>query len=193
MVIYNEHTKAFNVHEQPVAQQSVVSLVQHNNVVIGGTTISGGLGIKPSTKEAVLFGWDIAGNKKTFELVPVPGAAAITCLMRGPDNFIWGVADGTLFIFDAEKKSVISTHKLYDYPPFSSHIWRSAAMVIHPSGMIYGTGNNNLFQIDPKTMAVTILNTNMATILPERFAKTSSKSAFRVVVKKSCISSIKPP
>ncbi len=168
LVIYNEQTKAFNVHEQPVAQQSVVSLVQHNNLVIGGTTISGGLGIKPSTKEAVLFGWDIAGNQKTFELVPVPGAAAITCLMRGPDNFIWGVADGTLFIFDAEKKSVISTHKLYDYPPFNSHIWRSAAMVIHPSGMIYGTGNNNLFQIDPKTKAVTILNTNASLLAMDK-------------------------
>ncbi|OQP68322.1 hypothetical protein [Niastella populi] len=159
LVVYNEKNNKFTVFDQPVAQQSVVSLVQNEATVLGGTSISGGLGIKPSTKEAVLFGWDIARNEKIFELVPVPGAAAITCLIKGPDNHIWGVADGTLFIFDADKRAVISTNKLYDYPPFNSHIWRSAAMAIHPSGMVYGTGNNNLFTIDPQTRAVTILNT----------------------------------
>jgi hypothetical protein len=160
LVVYNEKNKDFIVFDQPVAQQSVASLVQSEAIVLAGTTISGGLGIRPSTKEAVLFGWDIARDQKIFELVPVPGAAAITCLIKGPDNHIWGVADGTLFIFDVNKREVISTHKLYDYPPFNSHVWRSAAMVIHPSGMVYGTGNNNLFKIDPQTKAVAILNTN---------------------------------
>lgn len=160
LVTYNEKNTEFKVFDQPVAQQSVVSLVQDGAHVLAGTSISGGLGIKPNTKEAVLFGWDIASNKKLYELVPVAGATAITSLIKGPDSHIWGVADGTLFIFDVAKRVVISTHKLYDYPPFNSHIWRSAAMAIHPSGMIYGTGNNNLFRIDPKTMVVSLLDKN---------------------------------
>lgn len=168
LVVYNEKNKDLKVFDQPVAKQSVVSLVQTEATVLAGTSISGGLGIRPSAKEAVLFGWDIARNEKIFELVPVPGAAAITCLIKGPDNHIWGVADGTLFVFDANKRAVISTHKLYDYPPFNSHVWRSAAMAIHPSGMVYGTGNNNLFKIDPQTKAVTILNTNASLFAMDR-------------------------
>jgi hypothetical protein len=168
LVVYNETNKAFDVFDQPVEKQSVVSLVQAGNVIIAGTSISGGLGVKPETKEAKLFGWNIAKNQKQFELTPVAGAAAITCLINGPDGHIWGVADGTLFIFDAIKREVLSTHKLYDYPPFSSHIWRSAAMVVHPSGMVYGTGNNHLFKIDPKTKVVTLLNNNASLLAMDK-------------------------
>lgn len=160
LVVYDEESKKLEVFNQPVAQQSIVSLAQTGKTIWAGTSISGGLGIEPSTKEAILFGWDMVTNQKTYEIVPVPGASAITSLINGPDGNVWGVADGTLFIFDPGNKKVLETHKMYDYPPFKSHIWRSAAMKIHPSGAIYGTGNNNLFRIDPKTKSVEILSNN---------------------------------
>lgn len=152
----------------PVKEQAIASLVAYNNLVIGGTTISGGLGVKPSQKEAVLFGWDMNKDEKTFEIIPVPEAAAITCLINGPDGNIWGMADGVLFIFDATQQKVLSTHKLYDYPPFKSHIWRSAFLVLHPNGQIYGTDNNQLFKINPETKALTLIADDAALLAMDK-------------------------
>lgn len=155
-------------HYEVVKNQAVASLIYNKGTVIGGTTISGGLGVKPSENEAVLFGWDIDNETKKFEIVPVPGAAAITCLINRPDGNVWGIADGVLFIFDTEKAKVISTHKLYDYPPFKSHIWRSAFLVSHPNGQIYGTDNNQLFKIDPKSKEVTIIAEDAALLTMDK-------------------------
>jgi hypothetical protein len=158
LITLDVNTKEIKAFDEPIKQQAISSLAYTGKEVLVGTTISGGLGIAPATKEAVLFSWDLDKNQKTHQIIPVAGATAITCLINGPDGYIWGVADGTLFIYDAAQRVVLSTHKLYDFPPFKSHIWRSAFLTIHPSGMIYGTGNNHFFKLDPKTKEVTILD-----------------------------------
>jgi hypothetical protein len=157
LVIYDKANDRLTSYGDVVPLQSIASLVKSEDLILGGTTISGGLGIKPSAKEAVIFGWNMKTNKKEFELVPVPGAAAITSLINGPDGNVWGIAGGVLFIFDSKNRAVISTYKLYEVPPFTSHVWRGGTIVVHPSGQVYGTGNNHLFKIDPKTKVVTTL------------------------------------
>ncbi|MRX46584.1 ligand-binding sensor domain-containing protein [Pedobacter puniceum] len=158
LITLDVKTQELKAFHEPIKQQAISSLAYTGKEILVGTTISGGLGIMPATKEAVLFSWDLDKNQKTHQIIPVAGATAITCLINGPDGYIWGVADGTLFIYDATQRVVLSTHKLYDFPPFKSHIWRSAFLTIHPSGMIYGTGNNHFFKLDPKTKEVTILD-----------------------------------
>ena len=145
-----------------VARQSLVSLAYAEGTLWGGSTISGGLGIKPAEKEAHLFGWDPVSNKRTFDLVPVPGAIAITCLINGPDGKLWGVADGTLFVFDPLSRQVLSRHQLFPVPANRAHVWRDVFLLRHPSGLVYGTGQSQLFRIDPKTMQVTILQKSAA-------------------------------
>ncbi|MEQ7800350.1 hypothetical protein ABDJ41_11140 [Pedobacter sp. ASV1-7] len=157
LLVYDKASDKLSSYGKVISMQSISSLVKTTDLVLGGTTISGGLGVKPVAKEAVLFGWNMDTNRKEFELVPVPGASAITCLINGPDGNVWGIAGGMLFIFDTEKREVISTHKLYDVPPLTSHVWRGGTLVIHPSGEVYGTGNDHLFKIDPKTKTPTIL------------------------------------
>lgn len=161
-------TKAETETYQPINDQAIASLVYNQETVIAGTTISGGLGVKPSQKQAFLFGWDLVNRKKTFELAPVPGAAAITCLITGPDGNVWGIADGVLFIFDVLQQKVLSTHQLYNYPPFKSHIWRSAFLVVHPNGQVYGTDNNQLFKIDPVSKACTIIAKDAALLAMDK-------------------------
>jgi hypothetical protein len=157
LLVYDKASDKLSSYGAVIPLQSIASLVKTTDLLLGGTTISGGLGVKPVAKEAVLFGWNMDTNKKEFELVPVPGASAITCLINGPDGNVWGIAGGMLFIFDTEKREVISTHKLYDVPQLTSHVWRGGTLVIHPSGEVYGTGNDHLFKIDPKTKTSTIL------------------------------------
>ncbi|WP_443936802.1 hypothetical protein [Pedobacter sp. MW01-1-1] len=151
LVAYNETNNQHQSFGEVLQQQSVVSLSSKGNILVVGGSISGGLGVRPERKEAELLIWDTLGDKVLAKLVPVPNAAAITSLINGPDGHIWGIADGHLFILDVNQQKVLSVHKLYDYPPFGSHIWRSAFMAIHPSGQIYGTDNGQLFKLDPVT------------------------------------------
>ncbi|MGV3641908.1 MAG: hypothetical protein ACO1NZ_15390 [Adhaeribacter sp.] len=162
LVEYDPKTDQMKTFEAVVPRQSLVSLAYAGGTLWGGSTITGGLGIKPAEKEAHLFGWDPVSNTRTFDLVPVPGAIAITCLVNGPGGKLWGVADGTLFVFDPISRQVLSRHQLFEVPANRSHVWRDVFLSLHPSGQVYGTGQSQFFRIDPKTMQVTILQKSAA-------------------------------
>ncbi|GAA0878590.1 hypothetical protein GCM10009119_15580 [Algoriphagus jejuensis] len=165
MATYDLAKEELKFFDSPVAKQSIASLIYTENYVLGGTTISGGLGKAPETKEAVLFGWDPATGETLFDTVPVPGASALTGMIKGPDGNIWGMGDGTLFIFDPVKRKVLSATKLYDFPAFKSHIWRSAFLVLHPDGNIYGSDWEKLFKLDPNTLELTQLTKDAALLI----------------------------
>lgn len=152
LVSYDTRSAELKTHGMLSQDQSVVSLAYANGLLWAGTSVSGGLGIRPSTEEAKLISWDVRKQEAITEQVPVPGAKAITAMIIGPDKNIWGMAGGTLFIFDPVQKKVLLTKVLYPSPPLISHVWRDAFLILHPSGMIYGTGNNQLFRIDPRNM-----------------------------------------
>jgi streptogramin lyase len=164
LIEYNPTVGKLIAHEGVVKQQSIVSLTYHNNEIIGGTSVWGGLGIVPTATAAKLFGWDPVQGKKTFEVTPLADAKAITSLIVGPDHNLWGVADGVLFIFDTKTRQVIFTSKIYERTAKqkSSAVWRDASLVKHPSGAIYGTGNGRLFKIDPVTKEIKIISTRPA-------------------------------
>ncbi len=134
---------------------SVIKLLYHEGMVIAGTSVYGGMGVKPSAEEASIFGWDPVRHKKIFELIPVPGAQTITSLIQGPDGNVWGVADATLFVFNPGKRKVLSTHQLFE--TYKPRRWRDFSLVMHPSGKLYGTGNDHLFMMDPESKHFTLL------------------------------------
>jgi len=94
---------------------------------------------------------------KVDELIPVAGAKAITNMIIGPDGNIWGMASGTLFVFDPLAKKVIRSKQIYQAGVLKSHVWRDAFLILHPSGMIYGTGSNQLFRIDPISLGYEVV------------------------------------
>ncbi len=159
LVEYSPLQKKLIAHQEVVPKQGIVSLILFDNQIIGGTTVWGGLGIKPKEQEARLFGWDYVKNEKTFEIVPVKNAKAITCLVYGTHDELWGVADGELFVFNVKDRRVVSTKKIYDLTPEqkSSAVWRDVNLLRHPSGDYYGTGNGKLFKINSETKSVEII------------------------------------
>ncbi|MCE7056258.1 hypothetical protein LZF95_16365 [Algoriphagus sp. AGSA1] len=158
LITYDLNSDELKGHPSPVDSQAISGLIYTGEYVLVGTTISGGLGIKPTTTEAVLVGWDPETGKKLFQTVPIPGASALTGFIKGPDGNIWGMGDGTLFKFDPIGRKVVNTHKMYEFPEFKSHIWRSSFLILHPDGHVYGTDNKKLFRIDPKSMILTELS-----------------------------------
>lgn len=148
-----------------VKDQSVIALVYADKMIIGGTSIFGGLGQKPSQSEGKLFIWDPRTKQKVFESVPVPGSTAVTCLMVGPDKKVWGLAEGTLFIFDPATKKVIFQQRLFDIDYQEQAIWRDGTLILHPLGQIYGTAGHRFFRLDPETKRVTLLRDHGAQLL----------------------------
>ena len=95
----------------------------------------------------------------------MPGAVAITCLMNGPDKNIWGIADGTLFIFDPAGQRIVATQELFKVNYESKNIWRDAFLIVHPSGQIYGTLDGRFFRLDPASKQMTILRDKDVSLL----------------------------
>ncbi|WP_205500077.1 hypothetical protein [Rufibacter psychrotolerans] len=157
LIEYDVATDKLQPFANVVPDQAVASLVYHNGLVWGGTTIFGGLGAKPTQKEGKVFAWDPVKKEKIAEFSPVPGTLAITCLVNGLDGKIWGFADGIIFAFDPKTQKVEKTKKLFQISENPTHIWRLGFLEFHPSGQVYGAANGEFFRLDPATMEITVL------------------------------------
>ena len=168
IAVYDVASDTLTFHHQVVPDHSVAALAYVKNRIVGGTTIWGGLGAQPTAKEAKLFGWDPATKTRVFETVPLPGVSAIPCLIEGPDGNAWGLAAGTLFVFDPAAGTVLWRHKLFAQDYGDSNVWRDGFLLRHPSGQMYGTSGGRLFRLDPETKAVEILRNKQAGLTMDR-------------------------
>lgn len=157
LVQYRRDIDSLIEHKNPIPHQSIVALLPLGKKLLGGTSISGGLGATPQAKEAVLFIWNPATNTVEDTLVPVPGAMAITSLLKGPDGFVWGIADGKLFRYDSQDNKIESVEALFPMEKKPTHIWRSAFLLLHPNGKVYGTDQGKFFEISAYSRTMKIL------------------------------------
>ncbi len=159
LVEYNVNKNSLTSVEDVVKDQSIVSLCYADGVLYGGTSVWGGLGMQPIANEAKLFEVNPPNRTKISECVPVPGAKAITALLDGPDGHLWGMADGTLFVFNKINKTVLSTHELFKVSDTtkSKHVFKNACLILHPSGRIFGTAYGELFELNPVTKTKTTI------------------------------------
>ena len=156
LVIFDLESGEREVYWNVVDQQSVTAVTSKDGLIYGGTNVWGGLGVDPTATEAKLFAWDIANKEKVFEIVPVPGKRAITDLIAAPDGNIWGVAEGTLFIFDPVTRQIIHTQKLATLT-YNSAVWRDAQLQIGTDGNVYGVLNKEFFVINVATKKKTVI------------------------------------
>ncbi len=147
---------SIQTYKNIVPQQSIVSLMGYKGLLIGGTSTSGGLGIEPTQKEAKLFFWDIKKKLIVFDCIPVKGARSITGLTLDNDGNVWGMADGTIFLFDPVQKKVLK-EKLIHTVAKTGQIWRNGSFVFHPSGDVYGTAFNGFFKVNPNTLQIELI------------------------------------
>ncbi|WP_054954843.1 Ig-like domain-containing protein [Paenibacillus dakarensis] len=151
--IYDIASGQADIRRNLIPDQSVTSLVYKDGKIYGGSSIYGE-STDPVAKEAKLFVWDISEGRVTYETVPVPGATAIGALLVGPEGNIWGLDQGTLFIFDPEKQEVIYQEDKF---PGLRYSRGGVALVLGKDGEIYGTAQGKLFRADPDSKEITIL------------------------------------
>src|SRR5690606_28007625 len=123
---------------KPFKDQSIVSLVFKGSMLYGGTSISGGFGSKPTTKEGRLFIFDPIHQKVVYDAVPVRGAIAITAIAEFDSERIAGIAGGTLFIFNTKTRKVEKEINIYN-PISKSDITVDASIVVRGNNVFVGS------------------------------------------------------
>lgn len=153
------NTEKFETFTNIIPNQAVLSLIEINGRVIGGTSIFGGLGAIPTEKRGRIFEWDPI-SKKVLWSDSVDNYMSISGLFIGPDKGLWGFADGALIKYDVEQKRVVFKKEIYTYETMPSHIWRNGLAVTHSNGLIYFTLTDKFYSYDIKTDKLTQLRDN---------------------------------
>ena len=151
LIAWNVETGKVQQNDGIVHDQSIASLATWHDLIIGGTSISGGGGSHPTQKDAKLFIWNPKTRHKDFEIVAVPGAANITDLVTAPNGLIYGIADNTLFEFNPAARKITKTTTL----SFSDPIYNSAS--VDSAGRIWMLTHRGIFMINTKTLNASLV------------------------------------
>jgi hypothetical protein len=101
--------------------------------------------------------------------LPTTGLKAITDVTVGPDNKIWGWAEGYLFVFNPSTNAFeYCVQKLtdvnYQNVDATTLFTRDADMVIGKDGNLWGSiRNTRMFKVDPAAKVVTPVRDDMGT------------------------------
>lgn len=150
--VYDLATGKLDVHRDIVVDQTVAALLPVKDVVYAGSSVDGGQGTVPRATEARLFVFDPATGAKTAEYTPVPGAKSVNELSLGPDGNIWGLADGTVFVFDPATRTVLRRIKVFG----GGTGGQDGALSWH-DGYLYGVSGGRLFVVDSLAGTATVL------------------------------------
>lgn len=142
------------VHRNIVPDQSVVSLAYHEGLLIGGTSIDGGISSTPTATEAEVFIWDIASSERTFHGVPAPGARSVGALCHVGGGRIWGLSDtGVIFEVDVAERRIVRT---VEGAPTTGTEWGSSTYLAYrkQDRLFYGANGARMFVFDPETESI---------------------------------------
>ncbi|MEF3303148.1 hypothetical protein [Paenibacillus sp. GYB003] len=170
--VHDFETGTTTVHQDIVADQSVIALVYHNGLLYGGSSIRGGYTSIPTQTEAKLFVYDPETKTKVAELsLPTKNngnkPTSITELIV-IDNKIWGFAEGYLFIFNPADRTFEYFEEKFPDVQYAGGTYRDADLVTveKDPNSVYGTiGSKYLFKINKSDQAVTILRSDGADML----------------------------
>ncbi|MGE6487615.1 hypothetical protein [Paenisporosarcina sp. NPDC076898] len=149
LAFYNVESGKFQIHENYIYNQSIVSLVERDQEIFGGTSIHANQVTNP--RGARLF----VANKYKPDLIKyihLPfKSSMITSLIVDRENRIWGMADGTLFSYKDEWKEIQSVELL----PLISGKFRNATIIEGEDHYLYGSVEGKFFKVNKDTLEVT--------------------------------------
>ncbi|MDF2650210.1 MAG: hypothetical protein K0Q73_6015, partial [Paenibacillus sp.] len=162
LAVYDEAKDVWTQFNDVVADQSIIGLAYKDGLLYGSTTVWGGLGSVPTQTEAKIFVWDVAAGKKVDEFTPViPGIdeapKMIGELSFGPDGYLWGAVDGTIFGMDVTTKEIVKS-KVIRPSLYNTSKWKPYRLKWSPDGLLYTTLSRKLIVVDPETLAYKIIS-----------------------------------
>jgi hypothetical protein len=153
-------TGQLHVYRNVVPGESPISLVWDGGVVVGATTVSGGIGAKPSQSAGELFVWDPTKNEVTATLTPFPNVPAIAGLVAGPDGIVYGLTHTEIFAYDPTTDTLLASRPLpwTTDTGYGSFTWgASTSLAFGPDGNLFGSVDGRAFEADPGSLSVTQL------------------------------------
>lgn len=158
LTLLDTTTGKWKTFRDAVPDQSIVSLVFHepSGLLIGGSSISCGLGVEPTAKEGILFLWDIEQQKKVWSGTPVPGQMGVTGLTVDDDGTVWGVTGQHLFRFDPASRKILRTANLLPDEKINDPTteWVNGSLHFHTDDKLYGQARSRIFRMAPVTWEV---------------------------------------
>lgn len=136
----------------PVAAQGVVSLAASGDIVYGGTTRWGGLGVNPTTPTAAVFAYDVAHSKVLWTARPIAGAQAYGGLVLGPASTLWAASGTRLVELDPRTGAVKRQVMVYPEQVRSEVAYKNADLVSY-GGLLY-LAAGKVYAVDPATLRV---------------------------------------
>ncbi|MGS2618958.1 outer membrane protein assembly factor BamB family protein [Micromonospora sp. LZ34] len=152
LVVFDPATGEHQFHRNVVPDQSVTALATVGGLVIGGTSIHGGLSSTPTRDRAELFIWDVAAGEKVWSAPVVGGGTIVQALTVGPHGMVWGLTeDGTVFEFDPRTRTVTRS---FDAGFADGNLWglRTELFYRAADARFYGNAGGKLFWFDPRTL-----------------------------------------
>jgi hypothetical protein len=139
-------TGAITVYHDPVPGQTPVSLVAHDGLLWGGTSIDGGYGVKPTATSGELFAFDPGTGKVVFQLQPKQGAVNVSGLALDASGDLWGLADSTLFEFSLSTRRIVREEALAS--KVDGSMYGIEHKIVFADGRLFATTDEKLFQVD---------------------------------------------
>lgn len=156
--IYDLETKKADVYRNLIPEQSILGLAYKDGIIYGSTTVSGGLNISPTKKEAEIFKFDMEKRELIQSVVPkVNGAAreigAWGELTFGPEGLLWAYTEGFLIALDPEtlevkKQLTLAAPQSAAYGQY----WTPFNLRFLEQGFMAFSDNGKLTLLDTKTM-----------------------------------------
>lgn len=148
LAVFNPKTNAMAVYRNVIDNESVSSVTSLAGVAYLGGEIAGGGGVSPVATEAHLSAFDLKSGHTLWNIVPVPGAAAIRHLVI-VGGLIYGTTDkGTLFVVNPKTQTVLTTESIASGD--------EVALTVK-DGVVYGASHNQLVRIDPSSYAIHVV------------------------------------
>lgn len=151
--LWNPHTGDLTVDRGFLGDHSPVSLVAHDGLLYGGTSVWGGFGIDPSEPSGLFFVYDPTTGQVRYAKAPVRGKAVVSGLTLGPDGNIWGLADNWLFRFDTKvqqltrRKKVVKEGIDFNVDRYGKH----RNVVFTRDGRLFVATSYQLLEIDQRS------------------------------------------
>lgn len=159
--IFDIETDTVKVYRNIVPNQSPLGLAYRNGIIYVSTSVSGGLGLLPTEKNAKIIAYDIEKGEVIKEITPkIPGVLvdlkAIAGLKFGPDGKLWAMAKNVIFAMDADTFE-IEKYKVMgplDFGDGTLLYWPINIWFDSKSGLIFASpGNRDKIKIiDPDTL-----------------------------------------
>jgi streptogramin lyase len=130
--------------------------LEDQKLIVVGTNIAGGSGTQPKVDEAMLFLWDYRAEKKVWIGTLDHKVTTFNALLVGPDGRLYGTAKGkghkpVLFVFDPKSFEFVAQIAVPDGNPLDLGLQNA------PDGKIYGFTRSCIYQLDPDSMRVKVI------------------------------------